>query len=456
MAEQAGVFHGFGHADAFRHEQVMCIDVYQAATQMTDESGQSYPYTVRFFAGSGLGGRRAIMAPLWPMCTRITFPSPESDAIVASALDRGMPIISARQLLTWLDARNASSLKSIHWNNGVAQTFSVNADPKARGLQAMAPMPDNYSVSAVHYNGSPIASEEKWIKGTRYAVFPALTGEYRIDYTSDVTPPSVIEVLPSPGAKDVSLYTTVSVAFEEAMDAATINTNTITLRDSLNRPVAATVSYNASLFTAVLTPQAPLAFSTIYTATVGRVTDVAGNFLTNDWSWSFTTLNALVYSLWPDTAAPINQSVNDPGASLELGVKFTSDVAGTIIGIRFYKNASNTGTHLGNLWSSNGISMATVTFSNETALGWQQAFFATPVVITNNTVYVASYHTSSGYYNADLNYFVSGVDNPPLHALANGVSSNGVYAYGANGVFPNNSYNAANYWVDVMFKTNAP
>ena len=63
-------------------------------------------------------------------------------------------------------------------------------------------------------------------------------------------------------------------------------------------------------------------------------------------------------------------------------------------------------------------------------------------------------HTSAdGHYSEDDNYFASkGVDNPPLHALTNGVSGgNGVYAYGASSAFPNQTWNAANYWVDVVF-----
>ena len=43
-----------------------------------------------------------------------------------------------------------------------------------------------------------------------------------------------------------------------------------------------------------------------------------------------------------------------------------------------------------------------------------------------------------------------------LHALANGTSPNGVYAYGATSSFPANTYNATNYWVDVMYAVPAP
>ena len=89
----------------------------------------------------------------------------------------------------------------------------------------------------------------------------------------------------------------------------------------------------------------------------------------------------------------------DPNA-VSLGVKFRSDVNGFITGIRFYKGSANTGTHVGSLWTSGGQLLATATFTNETASGWQQANFATPVAITANTVYVASYHAPNGGYAA--------------------------------------------------------
>ena len=61
---------------------------------------------------------------------------------------------------------------------------------------------------------------------------------------------------------------------------------------------------------------------------------------------------------------------------------------GYITGIRFYKGSGNTGTHVGHLWTSTGTLLATATFSNETASGWQQVNFATPVAITAGTTYV--------------------------------------------------------------------
>jgi hypothetical protein len=137
--------------------------------------------------------------------------------------------------------------------------------------------------------------------------------------------------------------------------------------------------------------------------------------------------------------------------SVELGVKFTSETAGTIRGIRFYKAPNNTGTHVVSLWSAAGALLAQATASGETESGWQEVLFASPVAIAANTIYVASYHAPEGHYSATSQAFETSIDNPPLHAIPNSAGSNGVYAYSSSSVFPSNTFNATNYWVDVLF-----
>ena len=152
-------------------------------------------------------------------------------------------------------------------------------------------------------------------------------------------------------------------------------------------------------------------------------------------------------TIWPSTTVP---AAIDNGASgpLELGVSFKSDVSGTITGIRFYKSSANTGTHVGRLWGPTGALLASVTFTGETASGWQQANFSTPVAITPNKVYVASYGLTIGHFSANWGYFTSaGYNNAPLHASQ---TPNGVY--GTLGTHPVSTHQAANYWVDVVFK----
>jgi hypothetical protein len=110
---------------------------------------------------------------------------------------------------------------------------------------------------------------------------------------------------------------------------------------------------------------------------------------------------------------------------------------------------------VGSLWTNGGAKLASATFINESASGWQEVTFATPVAVSAGTVYVASYYAPVGRYSSDSSYFnAAGVDNPPLHALKNGVSGgNGVYRYGTTSSFPNTSFKSTNYWVDVVFST---
>ena len=185
-----------------------------------------------------------------------------------------------------------------------------------------------------------------------------------------------------------------------------------------------------------------------------RAVDDSGNIETPSAGITISVPPPPFITIWSAGSAP---NVPDVGidSPVELGVKFKSDTSGTIMGVRFYKSGNNTGTHVGNLWSSSGTLLASATFTAESASGWQQVNFSTPVAITANTVYVASYHSSGGHYAADQSYFKnSATNNPPLHALQDGTSgSNGVYMYGSTSAFPNLSFNATNYWVDVAFKS---
>jgi len=162
------------------------------------------------------------------------------------------------------------------------------------------------------------------------------------------------------------------------------------------------------------------------------------------------TADACPCSIWDDAATPASPYEND-GQPIEVGVKFRSDTPGYVTGLRFYKGAANTGTHVGHLWSATGALLATATFVNETASGWQTVALATPIAIDADTTYVASYHSPDGGFAFSSAYFGAAVVSPPLRALANGeAGSNAVFAYGPSS-FPTQSFNASNYWVDIVF-----
>jgi hypothetical protein len=450
-----GFFTGSGMPMRFTDINGNILDIYQAATQMTDESNQIYPYTIDTLLNNAVGPQ-GYYGVFTVNAHNDVAASSVSDAVVSSALAHGIPVISAKQMLTWLDGRNGSSFSSITWN-GTTLGFSISAAQGTNGLTALAPVPVGQVVAGITKDGSSIAFTKLTIKGIQYASFLAATGAYVVNYAADVTPPTVTGVTPAGGATGVVIVTNPAATFSKTMDPATISNSTFELLDPSSAQVSATVSYDSSSSTATLSPSAPLANSKTYTATIksgtSGVKDVAGNPLASDYTWSFTTIAASAsYTIWPSTTIPGTVD-GGPDSAVELGVKFKSDLSGNITGIRFYKASANTGTHVANLWTSSGTLLATATFTNETASGWQQVSFSSPVAISANTVYVASYHSNTGHYSDDANYFANnGIDSPPLHALQDGISGfNGVYAYGSSSSFPSSGWNGSNYWVDVVF-----
>src|SRR5437588_154649 len=83
------------------------------------------------------------------------------------------------------------------------------------------------------------------------------------------------------------------------------------------------------------------------------------------------------------------------GVPYELGTKFQSARAGQITALRYWKAASDAGTHTGTLWSSNGAALAQVIFSGETSSGWQQQALTSPLAIQPNTTYVTSVNANN-------------------------------------------------------------
>ena len=172
-------------------------------------------------------------------------------------------------------------------------------------------------------------------------------------------------------------------------------------------------------------------------------------------SFNGTTVSGLAFSVSPNstspnqslftTQAPAGISYND-GVSYELGTRFYSDVAGQIAAIRFWKSSSESGTHVGHIWNSKGTLLATVTFANETASGWQQQSLGTPLTVTANTEYLVSVNTGKNYYVATNSGLASQINNKNLHSE---VGSNG--RYGAAAQYPTSSYQNSNYFRDIVF-----
>ena len=158
------------------------------------------------------------------------------------------------------------------------------------------------------------------------------------------------------------------------------------------------------------------------------------------------TANAANQTLFTtQTPALVGQS-DGAGVNYELGTLLQSNTAGQITAIRFWKDANETGTHTGHIWSSTGTLLASVTFANETASGWQQQALTTSLAIAANTTYVVSVNTGNTYYVTTNSGMASQVTNGNLSSV---VGNNGVY--GSTGTFPTNSWQNSNYFRDIVF-----
>jgi hypothetical protein len=220
------------------------------------------------------------------------------------------------------------------------------------------------------------------------------------------------------------------------------NSSTLTVPASVNVPAGlATASFTATAPTAP--PDGESTRTVLVTAALNGSSQ----------SESFTLI-ICPCSLWPSTAQPVNPASTNKRA-IEVGMLFTSSISGFVTGVRFFKASTNEGTHLGNLWASNGTHLSQVTFTDETASGWQVAYFPSPVAIAANTRYVISYHAPQGHNAADNGSFTTSVSHLPLLALADGQDGpNSVYNFGSS-EFPTTGSSATNYWVDVILNTSA-
>ncbi len=329
----------------------------------------------------------------------------------------------------------------------VTATIAYNGATNTATLTPSSPLAYSTSYTITVKGGFPGVKD---LAGNPLAV--DATSSFTTAAAPDLTPPTVTAMSPGSEATDVATNVVPTITFSEALTASTVTSSTVFLRDSNGATVASTVAYSAANNTATITPNVALANSASYTVVVrggaSGVKDAAGNALAADVTSSFTTVVAAPapVSLWTSPTPAIVDSGDKQ--AVELGVKFTSDVSGQITGLRFYKAAGNTGTHIANLWSASGQLLATATFNSETASGWQQVSFATPVAITAGTTYVASYNAGKGHYSVSRSYFNSQFTSGPLHVQASG----GVYRYGSSAM-PNQTYQGSNYWVDVLLST---
>jgi hypothetical protein len=189
VQDRPGMFTGSGFPMRFADANGSLIDVYQAATQLTDESGIDIDRHIQALLDGALGADGYYGVFTANMHTD-EGDHPGADAIVAEAQARGVPVVSAAQMLDWLDGRNDSSFGDLSYAAGQLR-FSVAPGAGARGLEAMIPVTAGTGdLSQLTRNGTRVAVTRRTVKGVDYRVFDAAAGSYVATYgPGDDTPP---------------------------------------------------------------------------------------------------------------------------------------------------------------------------------------------------------------------------------------------------------------------------
>lgn len=145
-------------------------------------------------------------------------------------------------------------------------------------------------------------------------------------------------------------------------------------------------------------------------------------------------------------------------APQDLGVCFTTLEPGTIIAIRHYKSPKETGEHIGRIYGQDGKELATVTFTNETESGWQEAFLQEPLPIRPNHVYTICVNINKAFPSTWAAFRAKVFEAGPLRTVpgldmpfpANNVKNNGPFSKPGR-LLPVKEAENTNYFRDIVF-----
>jgi hypothetical protein len=189
VQNRPGMFTGSGFPMRFADLDGSIVDVYQATTQMNDESGIDYSAHIAALLDGALGPNGYYGVFTANMHTDYAS-HPGADAIVAAAQARGVPIVSSVQMLTWLDGRNGSSFQELGFDAGRLR-FRIAPADGARGLEAMVPAHSAHGpLLGLTADGAPVRTESRTVKGIEYALFPAAPATYAATYPAPPAQPA--------------------------------------------------------------------------------------------------------------------------------------------------------------------------------------------------------------------------------------------------------------------------
>jgi concanavalin A-like lectin/glucanase superfamily protein/Big-like domain-containing protein len=183
IGTKPGFLNGGGFPMRFADLDGTLVDVYQQNTNLSDETTQAFATTIAALLDNALGPQGFYGAFGTNIHTDNPAPQPGYEQVVAEAQARGVPLISYKQMLDWVDGRNSSTIRGLSWNAGML-AFTTTIGAGGNGLQTMLPAQGpTGTLSSVSCSGSPVAYTLQTIKGIPYAMFDAVTGTCQATYS---------------------------------------------------------------------------------------------------------------------------------------------------------------------------------------------------------------------------------------------------------------------------------
>lgn len=195
-------------------------------------------------------------------------------------------------VVSWLDAAAGTAfvMMDTWWTNETNFLTGSSGDvyPVYSGQKKMmvVTVPVNKLYNIVLSNAAGVQEQIICVQG------PPERGQFAagiVRVTDDKTPPTVTNPI-SDGSEGIDVTTNIILEMSEQVDPATVNSNTVKVKDSKGRIIEGTVYLAQDGRTIVFVPKYVLKLGEKYTISIDGVYDLGGNAL-NAYTSSFTTFN---------------------------------------------------------------------------------------------------------------------------------------------------------------------
>lgn len=183
LKTRPGFMTGSGLPMPFITQNGVLLDVYQAPTQLVNENGVPHREGIAAMLDGALGKTQYFSA----FVAHYDFADDYDKILIEEARKRNVALISAQQMLDWLDGRNSSTFADIRWNDGKLD-FRMELARGAEHASVLLPLSsDAGTLSNIRCEGRDIPFAPETIKGIDYASFAAMTGSCSSTYSAPQT-----------------------------------------------------------------------------------------------------------------------------------------------------------------------------------------------------------------------------------------------------------------------------